>query len=236
MIGDGAFEAGLNTVERLLAKLKLLDERQKTPNKNLKAADFRGKSYRDGYNLAIRELAYDFRLVDQALMLFTKDGSDLDKGSLSFSYAESPLAVISYTDFVALEEEVQPDDPNYENALAYWGDELRQEYEIYVNTLELREGFTPLRYDCKAEHYRSNAHPASHVHFGFLNDIRVATRRIMNPVSFTIFVLRQRYPAKWAEVIRWTDCSELCNEVRRNLEPVHSKYWCAHDERELYLF
>ena len=70
--------------------------------------------------------------------------------------------------------------------LALWGDEFRADYEQYVTSVESKRIVTPIRYDYSAAAYREGVHPASHVHFGFANEIRVGTRRVMNPVAFIL--------------------------------------------------
>jgi hypothetical protein len=195
MIGDGQFAAQLETAESILRRMKILAERQAFPNKALGAADFRGLPYREVYGKCVREFAYDFRLSDQSLLLFVKSGDNVHNG-LSFSYYEPPAEVLPYEEFVAAQLGLSPSEPDFQDAIDSWGDELRVDYEQYVDSAELKKAVTPVRYDCKASDYRPGVHPASHVHFGFATDIRVGTRRVLNPLSFILFILRQRYLAR----------------------------------------
>jgi hypothetical protein len=94
---------------------------------------------------------------------------------------------------------------------------------------------TPIRYDYSAAHYRPGLHPASHIHFGFENEMRVGTRNILNPVSFTLFVVRQRYPQAWIKFCSDSRNIFLFNQVRVDLDSVDSSYWSAEDEREMAL-
>jgi hypothetical protein len=64
MIPVGQFASQLNTIEKVLKEVQLLDSRERFPQRNLKAAVFRGKSYREVYELCVRNFAFDFKLKD----------------------------------------------------------------------------------------------------------------------------------------------------------------------------
>ncbi len=235
MIPEGRFGAQLEAIKKLLGSLDMLEERQASPNKSLGAAHFRGMNYRQVYEECIREYAYDFRLVDQALLLFTRAGNDEHDGQLDFCYYESPVIVIPYKEFVAMELGIAPTHPDYEKVIGEFGDELRPDYEQYVSSQDSNVVVTPLRFDYKAEDYRPGIHPAAHIHFGFANHIRVGTRRVMNPISFLLFILRQRYPEKWGLFRKLRHSDQLCRNIRDELDLVHEDYWCDEDDREVYL-
>jgi hypothetical protein len=235
MIPEGRFGAQLEAIEKLLGTLELLEERQASPNKLLGAAHFRGMTYRQVYEECVREYAYDFRLVDQALLLFTHAGHNKDDGQLGFCYYESPVNVVAYRDFVALEFGISPIHPHFPKIFAEFGDGLRPDYEQYVTSQDSKAVVTPLRFDYRAEDYRPGIHPAAHLHFGYANQIRVGTRRVMNPLSFFLFILRQRYPEKWLQFRTLKDFEHLSHNVRRKLDLVHEDYWRAEDEHEASL-
>src|SRR5258706_1525230 len=146
MIAEGPFKAQLAKIERILAKLGLLEERQAYTNKSLGASHFRGNSYREIYEECIREYAYDFRLNDQSLLLFLKAGRDAHDGHLSFCFYECPVNVMPYSDFVASQLGITPDDDSFAELLATFGDELRKDYEEYVTSEDTKAVVTPLRF------------------------------------------------------------------------------------------
>jgi hypothetical protein len=235
MIGDGRFQAQLSTAEKILKKVGLLEERAMSPNKGLGAAHFRGLSYRQVYEECLREYVYDFRLTDQSLLLFVKGGRNEHDGFLNFCYYECPVSVMSYTDFVAAEYGLSPFDDGFDDEVAAWGDDFRADYEQYVTSMELKNVVTPIRYDYSASDYHEGVHPASHVHFGFANEIRVGTRRVMNPISFVLLLVRQRYPRQWATVLTIEERRIWCRNVRDDIDKVDQAYWKEQDELELAL-
>ena len=152
MIAKGRFNAQLARIARVLKLLDLLEEAQANPNKSLGAAHFRGMSYRQVYEECIREYAYDFRLVDQSLLLFIKGGHDAHDGTLSFSFTECPVDVMPYRDFVASAVGITPDDTSFAETLADWGDALRSDYGDYVTSEDSKAIATPLR-ACFKKHF-----------------------------------------------------------------------------------
>jgi hypothetical protein len=227
MIGEGLFQTQLSTVEKILACAELFEERQKVPEKNPPAALFRGMQYWQVYEKCIQEFIYDFRLVDQSLLLFVKGSKEEHISNLSFSFYECPHDILPYNDFV--EDYINMPSKNVR-------DEYRREYDQYVSNSSLKRSVTPLRYDYMPSAYRRGIHPASHVHFGFSNEIRVATSCIMNPISFTLFVLRQRYPTEWLRLSNNKDVDLWCRNVRNKTQKVDDMYWSDDDKRELWLY
>jgi hypothetical protein len=236
MIGEGQFQTMITACAGVLKKIKLLEEWNKSPNKSLGAAHFKGMTYRKVFEECIRMHAYDFKMNDQALILFTKSGTDEHDGVLGFCYYDCPFNVVSYEEFVAQEcYGLSPDDPRFDAAVAEAGEAFRDDYSQYVTSQDSKAIVTPMRYDYKSSDYRPGAHPASHVHFGFANQIRVGTKKVMNPVSFTLFVIRQRYPACWERWLSGADAEVLCRNVRESLDAVHGNYWEKKDDHEVSL-
>ena len=235
LIGDGRFRSQLATVERILKKLSLLEERAISPNKGLGASHFKGLSYREMYEECVKEYVYDFQLMDQSLLLFIKGGRNEHDGFLNFCYYECPVSVMPYSEFVATECGLSPIDEGLASEVAQWGDELRAEYEQYVTSTDSKNVITPIRYDHDASMYREGVHPASHIHFGFANEIRICTQRIMNPISFVLLVIRQCYPRYWEKVLAMEHRQTWCRNVREEIGMVCEAYWGELDLLELVL-
>jgi hypothetical protein len=234
VIGDGIFNDQINRAADLLSRVKLLEKQEYSPNRHVEGAIFRGKSYRECYNLTIQNYAYDFILSDQSLIHFAKSGTDLYDGGLSFNYLDCPMEVQSYESFAANWLEISKEEDDYDAKLEEWGGTLRQEYEQYLHTCEMRP-VTPIRYDYAANAYMPGRHPASHVHFGFNNHIRVATKRVLKPLSFVLLVIRQRYPVEWMEVLAMDTDRILCREIKNSLDCVHDDFWDEADQHEMML-
>ncbi|MFQ5978924.1 MAG: DUF2290 domain-containing protein [Candidatus Heimdallarchaeota archaeon] len=73
----------------------------------------------------------------------------------------------------------------------------------------------PVRYDYDPQNY-GQAHPASHLHVGFKNNIRVGSDRILTPISFVLFIIRQYYPEEWLLLLENPRNNIWCRNIRRD--------------------
>lgn len=235
MLGEGFFKSQLETVRIILDSVGLLEESQSFPDKSQGASSFRGMTYGKLYEKLIRDFIFDFRLVDQSLLLFVKGGTNEHDGLLGYSFYDSPSSVMSYRDFVIAECIDEQESIDIDGDVESWGDHLMPDYEKYIESSSLKTVVTPLRYDYRAKDYRMGVHPASHFHFGFESDIRVAGRRVLTPVGFILFIIRQRYPSRWEKLRCHPRFHIWKKNVRADLKLVHSNYWTGGDEDELFL-
>lgn len=112
---------------------------------------------------------------------------------------------------------------------------LREDYEAAMISASLKETVTPIRYDYAPGQYKAGRHPASHVHCGFNNEIRVCTKRIVQPFSFACFIIRQRYPDCWQNLLTQMDCRQLSARIVDGLEAVPNDYFGEPDACEFSL-
>jgi hypothetical protein len=232
MLGGGVFGSQLNAVEAVLRRLELLESRNPSPNYSRGASHFRQMSYREVWEEYFKTYNYDFLLVDQSLLTFEMDGQNERDGQLRYAYYECPYTLKSFDEYCL--EFVGGNGP-WRDGWIELEDLLRDEYAEYIVQCDATGPVTPIRYDYQASDYRPGGHPASHVHFGHKSNIRVATRRVMLPVSFVLLIVRQVYPERWSRLLSWGDSSQLCRNVRDALEPVNNDYWKQDDMNELFL-
>ncbi|MCX7049785.1 MAG: DUF2290 domain-containing protein [Candidatus Sumerlaeota bacterium] len=232
MIGAGEFKSQLNDVEHILKTINMLDSRQRFPQKCPGRAELKKMSYRQIYERLVSDNVYDFKLSDNSLLIFENE----DGNELRYCYYECPQRLMSYEDFVLSSLGIELNDPNIEQILNEIGDSSRNEYEQYVETEELKTAVTPIRYDYAPGDYREGVHPASHIHCGFESQIRIATVKIMNPISFLLMIMRQCYPLAWEKkLLCHSKKAVWCKNVRDHITPIHKKYFRALDKMEIFL-
>lgn len=226
MIAGGKFNAQINKAEVLLKKLDLFEERNKwvTYSATLPGT-VRSLSYIDEFNLYSKERLFDIRLVDHAIFQF-KTYAD---GKTSYCYYQTPLELPTYKEYVADQIEDEPID------IEEVGDLFLEDYEQVIATARLRNGVTPIRYDYNSDLYEPGVHPAAHLHIGSGNEIRLYTRRLMLPLSFVLFVLRQMYPESWRCFLSLEGAPTLGRCVRDDLEQVDAKFSGSLDMLQLIL-
>ncbi len=222
----GLVGSQLNAAWKIICGLKLDMYRVFYPNYcGMSASTFRGLSYLETWQKCFKEQFYDFQLYNSSLLQFRVES--FRSIEASYAYYECPYKCMPYREFV---NEILDRD------ISEVGDTYMLDYEQYVSTCVVRETVTPLRYDYKPDHYTEGRHPASHVHFGHMNEIRIATRKVMaTPLSFLLMVVRQYYPDAWAELLSHPEANIWCKNVRACLEDVDGKYWGPQDQFEMVL-
>jgi hypothetical protein len=143
--------------------------------------------------------------------------------------------VVSYEEFVVLQFHLSPTDAEIQDLVESGNTSFAAEFEQYLGSSPTKALVTPIRYDYSTAHYRAGLHPASHSHFGFGIDMRVGTRNILKPISFTLFVVRQRYPQVWIELCSKGTNAFLFGQVRAELDGVDDSYRSSEDDREMAL-
>ena len=94
---------------------------------------------------------------------------------------------------------------------------------------------TPVHYDYQTSEYKEGYHPASHMHIGTGNNIRLASKKILNPMSFTLHIIRHHYLEQWKALIGDGTIKEVGHHVSIALDNVPEEYWKEYDHFELAL-
>jgi hypothetical protein len=223
-MSKGRIRAQVNDAAKLLKNIDLLEEHLEwvkypddLPSRSRKLA------YHDEYALYSAGSLYDMRLVDGALFQFR---DDLPGDDISYSYLQAPYDVPTYDEFVRQQLDMD---------VAEVGDELREDYQLAIDTARLREAVIPIRYDYSPNLYEVGVHPASHLHIARGNEMRLSARRLMMPLSFVLFIVRQLYPDHWRRFLRREEAGTICRMVRDEIEHVHERYYSTQDRLELIL-
>lgn len=219
-----AFEAKVREAGEILRQLDLLDRENFYPSYSGMAKIARDLHYREEWSYYESKSLFDLKLVDGSLFQF-KDRPEHHTDA-SYCFYDSPLAIDDYQTFLMTE---------FGLTHTQVGDEGREEYENYISSADLKRAVTMIRYDHSPALYREGCHPASHLHMGHGTQVRIGTRRIMNPISFVLFVLRQAYPLRWEKLTTMPIMVQHIKHVRDSLSIVHKDYLKTKDEWEIYL-
>lgn len=224
---SGLFAASRNRAIRLLTDLELVAEVNDFADYSLLVpSEVRSKTYSEVWKKCLQEQLYDVRLVDESIIQFNI------KSGHSYSFYDAPVRAIAFSEYVLERLDASIDDDAVKDLLY----ELRDEYDSYVSGLDYQRPALPVRYDYSPDLYRSPCHPASHVHFGFSTDVRVATRRQWLPETFTLFLVRQFYPHCYEKLVAAaTDLKSLANPLRSSLELIADQHWDVSQDLEIHL-
>lgn len=219
-----AFQAKVEEARAVLSDLGLIGRNNFWPCYDGMAKEVRKQHYRDEWAYYESKSLFDFQLVDGSLFQF-KDRPEPHTDA-SFCFYDSPVAADDYPTFLHHTFDVTVEEA---------GDQGRDDYEDYLSSADLKRAVTMIRYDHSPGLYREGCHPASHLHIGHGTQIRLGTRRVMNPISFTFFVLRQAYPLHWERLIAKSEADRMIKHVRAALSIVRADYYKSKDVWELYL-
>jgi hypothetical protein len=227
MLPIGVFNAHLAKVGNVLRSLRLLERAVSTPRYELvQAGTMAHLSYRQQFDTCLAGSHYDYLLNDRSFLQFRRWSENGGEWKLSYSYYECPRITSTYENFLYDTFQVRADEVE---------DNYQEEYETYLATQAVKETVTPMRYDLNVDDYTEGLHPISHLHVGHENDIRLALRKVLRPMSFLLLVIRQRYPRTWVRCLAQPGIAGLCRDIRDTLTNVPAAFWKLNDQHQLYL-
>ncbi|BAH75361.1 DUF2290 domain-containing protein [Solidesulfovibrio magneticus] len=221
---DSLFYPQINECNNFLKEIGLLKEyfpNQSSPRNP--GAFFRGLDYEKYWTEVYRRYYYTFYLEDNSLICF-ENKINGDDDYVCFTYLECPYAGDTYPNFLE----------NLGGSYESDGDAFKAEYEQYICEQGIKQHVTPIRYEYRPDQHNPGIHPASHLHIGFRNDIRLGCGILFTPVMFVLFIVRQTYPILWQSMLS-KGGSPLAERECRNLSLVNTIYLHDHDKYEPYL-
>lgn len=220
-LSKGQFETEINTIEKLLTTINFLEERNFFPNEDFDPSEYRTKNYIDNWMSLIADRIYSFILIDNSILYYKYSGSEL-----KFVFFECPYNCLTYKEFLIENDLVE----EFEDRT------FSDYYEEYIYQCTLKENPTMIRYELDVNAYFSGLHPVSHMHIGHKNNVRLGINKILNPKSFTSFILRQHYPALWKSlIIRDNDWIRYFKKEKDILVNVDKNNWNILDYSEFHL-
>ena len=224
-LSPGQLATQVDFAWELLRKIDLAGDRAFNPDySQVNVSAIRKMTYLEQWRFYIQNNIFDFQLSDESIIQF-RVSRDSKAGFYSLCYYECPYRAISYAEFLRRRGFI----------FSEVGESLLVEYDLASMSNPLKESVTPSRYDYAPDQYKEGSHPASHIHLGHLSEVRLGTRRILKPLSFFCFVLRQYYPAHWRKLLRVPLPGLCAKHIRAELEEVPKKFLNKLDEHETFL-
>jgi len=143
----------------------------------------------------------------------------------SYTFFDCPLQALSLSEY---QEEMGLNEFHRSN--------LKSEYQDYITTCPVKNSVTPIRYDYDPHAYRSGVHPTAHIHIGLDNEIRLGVTRELTPLAFLLFVIRQRYPHNWEQLLKSNLVDRIQRIIRHELKEIEPPLRSDMDKLELYLY
>ena len=226
----GAFGARINSSIALLRKCDLFLKGEYIPRTSINgiASLLRKKNYAETWRLLLEESCFRILLNDFSFFTFDIDPTGIKSDNLvSMSYYGSPYVFVPLESFIIEQygEEylIFKDDP-----------QLIEEYEQTLSDSSLIDMPVTFRYKYSPRQYDPGRHPASHLHIGHKNEIRVGCERILNPLSFIAFVIRQQYPQIWSSIVLCSHIRICKASIRDSIPVVPEEYISLQDKLEMF--
>lgn len=231
-MNKGKFNSSINDSVDLLIKFDLF--KSKGPKGNgVYSEEFlkisKGGNIIETYECAIQNFDYDILLKDDSLIQFQQINNDL-----RYAYIQNPYKFISKEEYVLLmhtteELELYPD-LSVEELI----DE--NEYEQFLNEQKLNSISNYFRYDCSPAGYKPLVHSYSHFHIGMNENVRIPTSKIITPLKFTKFCIKNTYYDDWKLNFE-SDPSFITEIIKIKSEclKLPGSMWDSIEENDLYL-
>jgi len=232
MNAETSFRIGYSKAKSLLKKVDMLLEENTTrgvpPNVSF-SKEFiqvsREQNYSQIYTTARRNRDYQILLSDESFFQFSLNlASDGKSAVARYAYYETPFD---------LAEVRALDNLHFGISTNWWETELLED-QLRSN-LEEKRFFTPIRYDFDLGLFKAELHPASHLHIGFANEIRIPVSKVLSPLAFTCFVLRHIYRPIWKDNRHLNEVTQAYNDIKSTCIDLEQSYFPDIEKRDLYL-
>lgn len=183
------------------------------------------------YECAIKNKDYDILLKDDSIIQFQKKDTDL-----RYAYIQNPYHFVSKQDY--LTSIFTLDDLELYSDQLTNIDELidEEEYEQFLNEQKLNSISNYFRYDCSPAGYDPLIHSYSHFHIGMNSNVRIPTSKIITPLKFTIFCVRNTYFEDWKKQFKSNpNFKDDILRIKKECGDLDKTMWSNHESNDLYL-
>ena len=97
------------------------------------------------------------------------------------------------------------------------------------------EDYVSIRYDYDLKEYQEGIHPISHMHIGNDNNLRIPIDKIIEPLEFGIFIIRNIYADEWKKILENENTRNMCSSIKEKLEVIDEKNFSNTERKLIYL-
>lgn len=184
------------------------------------------------YDCAIKNLDYDIILKDDSIFQFKYDNDEI-----RYAFIQNPITFITKEEYLEhyfhKEDLLEMDEIELDELLKGISD---FEYEQFLNEQELNITANIIRYDASNLGYTPLLHSFSHIHIGNNQDLRIPLDKIITPLKFSKFCIKNSFYPLWKNYFKknneFKDEIKLAKSKCSNLP---SNKWKEIEKNELYL-
>ena len=97
------------------------------------------------------------------------------------------------------------------------------------------ENYVSIRYDYDLNEYKETIHPISHFHIGNDNNLRIPINKVVEPLEFGIFIIRNIYVKEWNKLVNDMNLKDICLKSKEKLEEIGEEFFTNTERKFLYL-
>ncbi len=183
------------------------------------------ENYFSVYKAIIDNHDYDVLLFDDSIIQFEYSKLEEKRFRIRYVYYEAPWKFQSYNEFLK----------KYGFSYEETGETFKIDYEQELSEADFNNFCVYMRYDYSEREYTLGVHPASHIHIGRNNTIKIPTSKIITPYLFVMFILKQVYYKPWIEYMGNTNFSRSFRSCKESCLGLKSSFFGNEDKLELYL-
>jgi hypothetical protein len=183
------------------------------------------------YKTAINNLDYEILLIDDSIFQFSF------AEDIRYAFIQNPNFFVSKEDYLY---ELFDDDELTnlsEEELAIFVNTINEhDYEQFLNeqNINLKSNF--FRYDASTLGYQPLVHSYSHLHLSMNEDLRIPISKILTPLKFVMFCIKNTYFAIWKEVLdKKTEFQKSIHDSKLLCTPLNKEHWQDNEKFELHL-
>lgn len=103
------------------------------------------------------------------------------------------------------------------------------------NTDIFLDNYVSIRYDYDFSEYKEIIHPISHIHIGNDNNLRIPIDKILEPLEFGLFVIKNIYLNEWNSLLENDNIKSKYLKGKHQLEGLDEDFFTDSERKFLYL-
>ena len=234
MISQGAWAISMSESLSFLKARKLFKGEGNFFKKN-HSTDFirisKENKHSEIYTAAIQNLDYEILLFDDSIFQFA-----MGERFLRYCFIQNPYKYVDIHDYLnsiyTPEELIELRQDEIELLISTVSE---NEYEQFRNEQDLDLQSHIIRYDFSDRGYTPLVHSCSHIHVGLNENLRIPCSRILTPLSFVIFCIKNTYYEDWKKSYDSNQTPSYLKGKKKLCKKLDSGYWQDIEEHELYI-
>jgi len=184
----------------------------------------RKKNFYNAYMTAIKNFDYHLLLFDESFFQFEYNKNN-KKVELRYAFFQFPFKFPSYKEYLNLKN----------LSFNLTGYKLKDDYEQELNEAPRKTDYAIIRYDYSEKEYSHGVHSVSHFHIGRCDSIRISSYKLVTPLLFVIFILKQVYYDIWNQLITNPKFLGEYKGLKSKCDDIKNYFFKGLDKEELFL-